>query len=119
MNLKSMKVEAKKEMQTPMMMDMDGPEYPYGLRLDLNTEVLKKLEISEMPKVGSKLKIFAIVEVCAVSKSEHRNGEPCMNVGLQITDMALDAKPQMNQEEAAEKLYGKKEETNQNNFQQA
>lgn len=68
----------------------DEPEYPYGLRISLDEESLKKLGIGEMPEVGTTMALQAKVEVVAVSQYEHKD-DVSRTLVLQITDMALDA----------------------------
>ena len=67
-------------------------EYPWGLRIHLETEQLEALGIKDLPEVGTELEITGIVKVvnasCSASegqKKEHRS------VGLQITDMEMSA----------------------------
>lgn len=67
----------------------DAPEYPYGLRLGLDTDALTKLGIAELPEVGTVLKLVARVEVVSVSQYEHADGKS-KDLGLQITDMELE-----------------------------
>lgn len=66
----------------------DAPEYPYGLRLSLDTDSLSKLGITELPDVGAVLMLAARVEVVSVSQYEHADGKS-KDLGLQITDMEL------------------------------
>lgn len=62
--------------------------YPYGLCLCLNDDVIKKLGLKEMPKVGTKMKLEAMVEVVRTFESESKDGEN-YSMDLQITDMGL------------------------------
>jgi len=66
-------------------------EYSYGLRLDLNEEVLDKLGLDELPDVGDTLALDVKGTVESVSqrtdasdKTKHRS------LTLQITDMSLE-----------------------------
>lgn len=83
----------------------DAPEYPYGLRISLDGDSMKKLAMPEC-KVGDKLALMAMVEV--VSMSEHQgegDKEPRRSLDLQITDMEMhDGKAQG----PAERMYAKK-----------
>jgi hypothetical protein len=74
--------------------EADAPKYPYGLSISLNDDTLKKLGITELPNVGAKMKLVAVVEVCSTSQYAEQDGVD-KNVSLQITDMELDtgAKP--------------------------
>ena len=66
----------------------DGPEYPYGLRICLNTDSLKALGIETLPDLGAELTIKAKVSVCGVCESKNLYGTD-RNLDLQITDMEL------------------------------
>lgn len=86
MELKSLKLDSKQqeEMKNEAMC-MPEKEYPYGLRIELNEESIEALEMKELPQVGSKMMIQAMVEVCAVNKY----GDDELNISLQITDMGI------------------------------
>lgn len=84
----------------------EAPKYPYGLSLDLNDDVLKKLGITTLPTVGTTMLLTAEVKVTRISAYEEQDGsEQCL--GLQITSMDL-ANPSSSSS-AAEKLYATKE----------
>jgi hypothetical protein len=74
----------------------DSPQYPYGLRLNLDNAAVEKLGIG-LPKVGEKLMIEAYVDVVSVSASDSKEGMR-KNIELQITDLCLEPR----KEEAAE-----------------
>jgi hypothetical protein len=85
---------------------MDAPEYPYGLRISLDGESMKKLAMPEGCKVGDKLPMMAMVEV--VSMSEHQgegDKEPRRSLDLQITDMEMGGPEGTDK---ASRLYAKK-----------
>lgn len=67
----------------------DGPSYPYGLRLSLNDDCLKKLGLKSLPKVGTKMHVMAMGEVCAVSQHESENHED-RHVEIQIHELGVD-----------------------------
>lgn len=101
MKLKSMKISPEEmKMERSMVSQPEMPEYPYGLRISLNDETMKKLGIKELPKIGEYFMIAAKACVCSVSQHEstehqHRHME------LQIEDMAvMQEKP-----DAAKKMY--------------
>lgn len=79
----------------------EEPAYPYGLRICLGTDELKKLGIKNLPEVGKTMKIMAVVEVSSISMSESQNGGEYKSVDLQITELALDNKKDVD----AKKLY--------------
>lgn len=70
--------------------EADTPEYPYGLRINMDDDSLKKLGITELPEVGTTMTLQARVEVVSVSQHESDNGKH-RDMSLQITDMALEA----------------------------
>lgn len=65
-----------------------GPAYPYGLCLYLDNESLAKLGITDLPDVGTRLTLHAIVEVTSNSQRQTQDGKT-VNMDLQITDMEL------------------------------
>lgn len=77
----------------------DSPAYPYGLRVCLNEESLKKLGVSSLPSVGTTMRLEAVVEVCSASENQTAKGSE-RNLDLQITDMQLST-------DAAQTLFGK------------
>jgi len=101
MELVNMKLPPKPASENGMAMDccaeMEMPLYPWGLQIKLKNDELAKLGISaeSLPTVGSSLILTAKVDVTEVS-SEQRAGQegPEIEVELQITDMALAAKPE-------------------------
>ena len=70
-------------------MDYKPDPYPYGLELHLNKDEMKKLGITEMPKLGAVLMIYASAKVESASKSAGKQGED-MSMTLQITDMGIE-----------------------------
>lgn len=69
-------------------------DYPYGLRIDLDNEGLDKLGLTEMPKVGTTVKLSAKAVVKRTSHDESDEGEgeskPRKSVCLQITHLSVD-----------------------------
>lgn len=65
-----------------------GPEYPYGLRLDLEDDALRKLGIKTLPKVGSKMRLEAQVTVVATGTNS-REDQESRRVELQIEKLGL------------------------------
>lgn len=79
----------------------EGPEYPYGLRLCLDSDVVKALGFEELPAVGKQMKMLALVEVCSASMSETKEYGKKMYIDLQIVEMELEKEKQ----DPAKKLY--------------
>lgn len=83
----------------------DKPAYPYGTRICLDDSSLKKLGISNLPPVGTKMTVKAIVEVCSTSEYDSVDGGARMSLDLQVTDIELGkAKNDVD----PEKIYDKK-----------
>lgn len=69
---------------------MEQDEYPYGLRISLNNDTLKKLGLAELPAIGSEHKLMAMVSVVSLSSNESAGeAEPYRSVDLQIEKMVL------------------------------
>lgn len=79
-------------------------DYPWGLRLNLDNDTLKKLGVS-MPAVGTEIMITARAVVKATSTREDGN-EKYQNADVQITDMAMGPAQAEQQKSAADTLYG-------------
>lgn len=67
----------------------EGDQYPYQLRITLESEQLKKLGIKTLPGVGTELKFEAKAKVINVRQSASTNQES-KSVELQIVAMELD-----------------------------
>lgn len=73
--------------------DCIAPDYPYGLVINLDSDELDKLGLTELPKVGTEIPITVKVRVTRVMAAEEENSkgdsDERRNMSLQITDMAL------------------------------
>lgn len=65
-----------------------GPDYPYGLTINLGKDELKKLGIDDLPAVGDEFHIMAVAKVTRVHQSASEQGDDSRGVELQITDMS-------------------------------
>lgn len=87
----------KKERNSPMEMmskGSDGPDYPYGLSLNLEHEHLTKLGMDKLPKVGATMRVHAKAVVTSVSQSDNHRGKPSRRIELQLQHIGLeDHKP--------------------------
>jgi len=102
-------IEEKKDMDAPTLV-ADRPAYPYGLRINLEPEAVKKLGMKDVPSVGEKMMMLAMVEVVRIEQEKHMDDTPEYTVSLQITDMELSkGKPSGDDRDASEVLYGSKE----------
>ena len=81
----------------------DAPAYPCGTTLYLDDDTLLKLGISELPPVGTKFTLTAIVEVTGNNARENQEGRES-SLDLQITDMELGA-AQTNDADRAKRIY--------------
>ena len=124
--LVSMERTAKEKTAAQKRMDAaisdSGPDYPYGLTINLGKDELKKLGIDDLPAVGDEFHIMAVAKVTRVHQSASEQGDDSRGVELQITDMSTmhegeenegDEGPQAEGSEtrfgrAASKLYAKK-----------
>lgn len=93
MKLVDMKVPKKDKKDAKESPEMDKNDYPWGLRVDLDKDSVKRLglDISKM-KVGGKMSLSAEVEVSGIHSDVTVRGEENERVDLQITSMALDKK---------------------------
>lgn len=66
-----------------------GPRYPWGLTLRLEDDAVEKLGLEDLPKVGKKMMLTALVEVCETSQREEKKGEKKQCLSLQIVKMGL------------------------------
>ncbi len=82
-------------------------DYPWGLRITLNNETLKKLGIT-LPKVGAEMLLAGKVKVLSTSTREDGD-ETNSSVDLQITDIGLMDDSAAPQKTAADTLYGSNE----------
>lgn len=65
------------------------PQFPWGLRINLDNDALLKLGIKKLPAVGGKLMIEAAVTIVTVNEQQVQGGEPRRSLELQITDLCL------------------------------
>jgi len=65
-------------------------EFPYGLRIELDEDALKLLNIGKLPEIGAILELEARVVVKAVSSHTSEGQGVRRSVSLQITDMELE-----------------------------
>lgn len=82
-------------------------DYPWGLCITLNNEVLNKLK-AQPQAVGTEVMITAKAIIKGISARETDDGTN-RSADLQITDMAITPVGETNQKTAAETLYGSDE----------
>jgi hypothetical protein len=98
----SMKKTKKEKAEMISEAKLDAPEYPYGLRISLDSDSMEKLGFSNPLAVGKKLKVEAMVEVVSSSKYDSQSGTN-VSMELQITEMELEQE----KESSAKRLYSK------------
>lgn len=92
-DMKMTKKEAKEEMGAPtsaVKAAEQGPRYPYGLEIRLDTDSLKKLGIDlDSYPLGAECTIEA--KAIVTDKGEHQrlNGKERLNLELQVTELAI------------------------------
>lgn len=85
--------------------ETEGPEYPYGLRLDLNKESLEKLGKSANDfKMDDEMEMTCRVKVCGMSSSSYSDGDSYESVDLQIVSMELNSSK--SDDERINRMYG-------------
>jgi len=85
-------------------------KYPYGLRIYLTHEELKKLGVDYSDwEVGATFHLFALAKVTSISQNETEDGANC-NVSLQLTHLAGESEDaenrQMKSDEAPLEKHG-------------
>lgn len=92
MKLSDMKLsKAQKKDTMPMAVSADsGPDYPYGLRVSLDSAALNKLGISKLPKVGAKMSLQAVGVITSVSQHESKNHDS-RSVEIQLQEIGVES----------------------------
>lgn len=86
------------------------PEYPYGLRINLDNGTLEKLGMSTLPEIDAEFKVTALACVVSVSQNESQGSDaPYRSVELQIEMMEIKAAKEEpgEAESSAQRLYAK------------
>lgn len=87
--MQSMKRSKASQKDAQTMPSMPSEQYPYGLRLELDHEGLKKLGVKKLPKVGAMHTITALAKVHRSEESSSLDGGKRRNLGMQITKMSM------------------------------
>lgn len=66
------------------------PEFPYGLRIELDEDALRLLNMSDLPEAGSSMMLHAKVFVAQEQERIVEGKGKVRNLTLQITDMDLE-----------------------------
>lgn len=97
------------EMKGPSSMccEPHGPQYPYGLRLDLGEEEIAKLGLDELPDLDDTVVVMAVAMVKSRNEMKSDDGKVYRNLCLQITAMNLkEGKPEKEKVPLKNKMYG-------------
>lgn len=82
------------------------PKYPYGLKICLSENELKKLNLEGIPQVGKKFKAEILVEVVQVSAEGGEGDMKEHRVELQIKEMELKKEKSEDEMTASKVIYG-------------
>ena len=80
--------DAERKKHEPMTALDDAPKYPYGLSLNIDSDTFKKLNM-DVPKIGQKLKLNAMVEVSSINQYSNKDNSKDTNINIQICEMEL------------------------------
>lgn len=80
---------AKKKGEEPY----DGSKYPYGLRVHVDHEGLKKLDMDELSQVGHAVELRAKAQVMGVRSEQREDGTHERHLEMQITHLGVHHKP--------------------------
>ena len=110
--LTSMKItkQERKENTSPVPTEVGmngGPQYPWGLQVNLDDASLKKMGVSLADyAVDDVVELYARCKVTRLSQSAREGGEKDRTMELQITDMCLEAADMEADKEKADEDMG-------------
>lgn len=104
-DMKMTKAEKKESSPVPSS-EYNGPDFPYGLRLNLDNASLEKLGLDKLPKVGAKMMVHAMGVVVEVSQHESKNHES-RRVEIQLQRLAVEDEDESDELEAIVKRRAK------------
>lgn len=81
----------------------DNPDYPWGTQVTLDPDVLNRLNLDGLPKIGDVMPLQAQVEVIGINQVESRDGKQGYELRLQITDMNLGGN---DEQDRAQAMFG-------------
>lgn len=104
MAMKHMKMDKQESTGAQIAMpEKDSEQYPYGLRVRLESGDLDKVGFKDMPKVGQVMVMDAKVKVISTHESASK-GSKNRGIELQITHLEMD-KPDEDSGAKASKVY--------------
>lgn len=90
-SLKLSEAEKKQDLGMAAPMPPKGPRYPWGTRLDLDNETLKKLGMKAASfEVGAEMSIVGRAEVTSISSNTDSDGKERSSVTLQIVSLGVE-----------------------------
>ena len=104
MELTNMKLPTKSEAAAVQEIEVDVPEYPYGLKLHFNDDSLKLLPSLKLLAIGEEVKIQAIAVVTGLRQDLDQHNDD-MSADVQITDIACEPVEAKNPEELSPREY--------------
>lgn len=84
------KAEQKERNSPSKCMEYQGDKYPYGMRLDFNSDVMKKLELKSLPATGTEVTVTAKAKVVSTSINDREGGKAEKRMELQIVAIDVD-----------------------------
>ena len=108
-DMKLTKEEGKEEYPTMVSEKSTGPQYPWGLDIDLDNNALEKLGISiEDFSVGDEIEIRAVGKIKRLSSALYEEEEQDDRMDIQITKMGISSSSTFDKEfdKAAKKKGG-------------
>jgi hypothetical protein len=102
MDMVNMKMSKQESTEAVSPSKQDGPRYPWGLNIGLENDVLDKLGMDTLPKVGDVVMVTAMAKIESVSMSENSDKTKNRRVQMQITDMSVEPK----KPDVQKSLYG-------------
>jgi hypothetical protein len=82
---------------------LDKPNYPYGLRIHIDSESYEKLGLKDC-QVGEKVMLAGMGMIMSVNAEEMNGDEKEYSVSIQITE--LDVKKEKSEKSAESVIYG-------------
>lgn len=67
-----------------------GPDYPWGLEINLDDAALKKLGIKELPDAGTECQVMATGKITEASQSAKASGEGRRSLRIQLVKLHLE-----------------------------
>jgi hypothetical protein len=102
-----MKVKKTKKSSTPECVEYSPPEYPYGLKINLETEQCDKIPELMKMKPGDRVSIIGDACISSISIDQRQNDKECKSVSIQIEKMSVSSAGKKKLENMSMKEYRK------------